>query len=257
MMNIKIGVLACVACGMLSVVAANAEVSQKGTETVKIPLEKAQAVLDGIVCSTAKDGKPLIMGKEPLVWRYEMLRRAYIEKKLGFSAQCKKNFPKLAEVSGGFTNKFAVAERFVEKVHRNLAVFKDGEIRWTLDGGKNGLSIMETSSRLEAAQYQCVKEVMKGREVANDAGTLWVVDDYFLFGYGKGLSEKEPEKTEFVFLLLRPIRNALPMTVIAMDFAPTRLIADSIRAAFNEDKNAIENFQTLMKAGIIRVVIPK
>ena len=84
-----------------------------------------------------------------------------------------------------------------------------------------------------------------------------MVDDYFLFGYGKGLSEKEPEKTEFVFLLLRPIRNALPMTVIAMDFAPTRLIADSIRAAFNEDKNAIENFQTLLKAGIIRVVIPK
>lgn len=257
MMNVKIGVFVGVACGMFAVVAANAKVAQNGEESVKIPLEKAKSVIDGIAYGTAKDGKPIAMGKEPLVWRYEELRRAYIEKKLGFSARRRKDFPALAEVSGGFTNKFDIAERFAEKVRRNLAAFKDGEIRWTLDDGKNGLSIKETSSRIEAAQCLCVKEAMKGREVANDDGTLWVVDDYFLFGYGKGLSENEPQKTEFVFLLIRPIRNALPMTVIAMDFAPTRLIADTIRAAFNEDKNAIKNFQTLLKTGIIRVVIPK
>lgn len=222
-------------------------------DSVDIPLDEAMALVKSIAEEPAAGGRPLPDSGEPLASRYWNARQAYVVKRLGLPEAVPPTFPALAAVTNATVPTLDCAERFEAAVQGRLALFPDGEIRWTEDGA-NGLSLVETDRRINDAQIAAVREATKGCETANDDGTLWCLDDNFVFGYATGLDEKRPDKLHFLFLLRKELGGAPPMTMFILDFAPSRAIADSIMGAFLGDKAAQENTIALKYAGIVRVI---
>ena len=244
-----LAICAAIACFM----AAGAAMAGNG-DSVDIPLGEAMALIKSIVEEPAPGGRPLPDSNEPLASRYWNARQAYVEKRLGLSEGVPPTFPALAAVTNASVPTLDCAGRFEAAVQGHLAIFPEGEIRWTEDG-TNGLSLVETDARVNSAQIAAVREATKGCEIANDDGTLWCLDDNFVFGYATGLDEKRPDKLHFLFLLRKELGGAPPMTMFILDFAPNRAIASSIMGAFLGDEAAQENAISLKNAGIVRVIV--
>ena len=222
-------------------------------ESVAIPLEQAAAKIDSIVRTPGVGGRPLPQSTDPLPYRYAHARTAFIEKRLGFSRREHPAFPCLAPVKGASGRKLDLARRFAESVKGHVAQFPDGEIRWTEDG-TNGLSLVESDVKMREAQVKCVKEAMKGRECANEKGTVWILDDDFLFGYAIGLDEKRKDALAFVLLTRREVGDVPAEVAFVLEYIPSQLVLDSVVGAFRGDKAAREKLRLLKKAGLITVV---
>ena len=223
-------------------------------EQVLIPADEVEAKLDAIFKTPATGGRPLAPSDEPLPYRYVRARCGFVDKKLGFKKKRNfRDFPKLSPVKYPSRLKLDLAERLFESEKGHLAQFPGGEIRWTEDG-TNGLSITKTDLRIRKAEIQCVHEAMKGREVANDAGTVWILNEDLAFGYGKGLKPKAKEEVSYVFVARRML-NGLPAgSFILLAHIPSQIVVDSLIGAFRGDETAIENIHVLKSKGMITFV---
>lgn len=229
-----------------------AHVSQDDN-SVSIPLGDVDGKISSIIETTATGGRPLAPSVEPLDRRYDIARQAFINKRLGFSERKWPTIPELADMERGSGMDLGVAERFVEAVRGNVAEFPEGELRWTEDG-TNGLSIAVSDAKMRESLLKCVKDMMKGKKTANETGTLWILDDDFVFGYGIGLNEERPQEIKFVFMVRGQMYDAKPGTMVLLDFAPNQAISDSIIGAFRGDKTARANLLLLKEAKLITVV---
>ena len=203
----------------------------------------ALRVPDDCICAYANSSR---------IRQFPQARR--VDKKLGFKKKRNfRDFPKLSPVKYPSRLKLDLAERLFESEKGHLAQFPGGEIRWTEDG-TNGLSITETDLRIRKAEIQCVHEAMNGREVANDAGTVWILNEDLAFGYGKGLKPKAKEEVSYVFVARRML-NGLPAgSFILLAHIPSQIVVDSLIGAFRGDETAIENIHVLKSKGMITFV---
>ena len=226
----------------------------KSCEQVLIPIDEAEAKIDAIFKTPAAGGRPLAPSDEPLPYRYIRARCGFVDKQLGFTTKRNfREFPRLSPVKHSSGLKLNLAERLFESEKNHLAQFPSGEIRWTEDG-TNGLSIAESDIRIREAQIKCVKEAMRGREVANDAGTVWILNDDVVFGYGIGLREDDKESLSYV-VVTRMVLNGLPAgSYIILEHIPSQAVVDSLIGALKGDETAIGNIRTLKSEGMITFV---
>jgi hypothetical protein len=222
-------------------------------ESVMIPLEQAEAKVDSIVKARAVGGRPLPPSSEPLPYRYANARSDFVARKLGFSKRERHVFPTLAPVKNASSLKVDLAGRFAEIVKGHVAQFPDGEIRWTEDG-TNGLSLVESDVKMREAQMKCVKEAMKGRECANETGTVWILNENFVFGYAIGLNDKRKDDLVFVLITRRALGDAPAGVVVVLEYIPSQLVLDSIVGAFQGDETARANLRLLKEANLITAV---
>jgi len=227
---------------------------RKACEQVLIPIDEAEAKIDAIFKTPAAGGRPLAPSDEPLPYRYIRARCGFVDKQLGFTTKRNfREFPRLSPVKHSSGLKLNLAERLFESEKNHLAQFPSGEIRWTEDG-TNGLSIAESDIRIREAQIKCVKEAMRGREVANDAGTVWILNDDVVFGYGIGLREDDKESLSYV-IVTRRVLNGLPAgSYIILEHIPSQAVVDSLIGALKGDETAIRNIRTLKAEGMITFV---
>lgn len=202
---------------------------------------------------TATGGCPLPDSTEPLAWRVERGRRAYIDKWLGFSEPTLEPFPTLATVTNATGIKLDFAERFEDAVKGKMALFPDGGIRWT-ENGTNGLSFAETDIKVRKFQIKCVREMMEGRKIANKAGTAWVLNDDFTFGYMPWHDLGNNDKEVYVFSIRHEMNGKPPKACVLVAFAPTQMISNSIIGAFLGDETAKSNVKAMEKIGILIVM---
>ena len=223
-------------------------------EQVLIPLDEAEAKINAIFKTPAAGGRPLAPSDEPLPYRYARARCGFVDKQLGFTTKRDfHEFPRLSPVANSSGLKLNLAERLFESEKSHLAQFPGGEIRWTEDG-TNGLSIAESDIRIREAQIKCVKEAMRGREVANEAGTLWILDDDIVFGYGIGLGEDAKESLAYVFVTRR-VLNGLPAgSFIILEYIPSQIVVDSVIGVLKGDETTIGNIRALKSEGLIAFV---
>ena len=223
-------------------------------EQVLIPLDEAKAKINAIFKTPAAGGRPLAPSDEPLPYRYARARCGFVDKQLGFTTKRDfHEFPRLSPVKKSSGLKLNLAERLFESEKSHLAQFPGGEIRWTEDG-TNGLSIAESDLRIREAQIKCVKGAMRGREVANENGTLWILDDDIVFGYGIGLREDAKDSLAYVFVTRR-VMNGLPAgSFIILEQIPSQIVADSVIAVLKGDETAIGNIRALKSEGMIAFV---
>ena len=186
-------------------------------------------------------------------YRYVCARQSFIERKLGFSKRERPGFPRLAPLKKPSDLKLDLAGLFAESVKGHVAQFPGGEIRWTEDG-TNGLSLVESDVKIREAQVKCVKEAMKGRECANDAGTVWMLNDDFLFGYVIGLSEERKDDLSFVMITRRQLGDVPAEIAVVFEYIPSQLVLDSVVGAFHGDETARANLNLLKEAGLMIVV---
>ena len=146
--------------------------------------------------------------------------------------------------------KLGLAERLAESVRGNVAQFPDGEIRWTEDG-TNGLSLVESDAKILESQIKCVRDAMKGMECANEAGTVWILNDDFLFGYSLELDEKRKDDLKFVLIPRRKVGDAPAEVAVIIEFMPSQRVLDSIAGSFYGDKTARANVRLLRDAGLV------
>ena len=224
-----------------------------GEERVEIPLEQVEAKIDSIVKSAGVGGRPLPQSAEPLPYRYVRARQAFIERKFGFSKREFPDFPRLAPLKKVSDVKLDLAGLFDESVKGRFAQFPEGEIRWTEDG-TNGLSFVESDVKIREAQVKCVKAAMKGRACANDAGTVWILNDDFVLGYVIGLDEKRKDDLMFVMMTRRPLGDAPAEVAVVLEYIPSQLVLDSVVGAFHGDETARANLNLLKEAGVMTVV---
>lgn len=226
----------------------------RASEQVLIPLDEAEAKVNAIFKTTAVGGRPLVPSEEPLPYRYVRARCGFVDKQLGFTTKRNfREFPRLSPVKITSGVKLNLAERLFESEKSHLVQFSGGEIRWTEDG-TNGLSIAESDLKIREAQIKCVKKAMRGREVANDDGTVWILNDDVVFGYGIGLREDDKESLSYVFVTRR-VLNGLPGgSYIILEHIPSQTVVDSLFGAFKGDKTAIGNIRTLKSEGMITFV---
>ena len=251
----KLSVIAAVAAAATCAVAADGDSSGKASagESVLIPLDKAEATIDAIVKTEASGGKPLSPSSEPIAYRYDQARRAYVDAKLGFSKRTPSHFPKLAEVKRFSGMKLEFEERFSESVTNRLAQFSGGEIRWTEDG-KTGLSLLASDRKLRDAQIEFIKREMKGRETANKTGTLWILDGDFVFGYAIGLDESRPDELAFV-LVVRNDRVGIPAgSFVIFEYMPSQRVLDSVIGSFRGDAASCANVKLLESGKLLTVL---
>lgn len=215
--------------------------------------EERELVYNTAGAMTASGGCPVPDSTEPLAFRVECGRKAYIDKWLGFSEPTWKPFPALAAVTNATGLKLNFAERFEAVVKGKTALFPDGGIHWTEDG-TNGLSFADTTVRIREAQVRCVREMMQGRETANKAGTAWVLNDDFMFGYMPWHDMGGNDAELYVFTTRREMNGTPPKTCVLVSFAPTQLMSDSITGAFLGDETAQANLKALKDAGVVTVV---
>lgn len=230
----------------------HAKVSDDGN-SVTIPLDDGIALLEKIAHGTATGGMPLAKSDEPLALRYSNATQAYFDSKAGLSRSEKKIFPKLKPVKKTTGIKLNFAESFEIAAKGKVAQFPDGEIRWTEDG-TNGLSIAESTIKMREAQIESVKRLMHGRETANEPGTVWILNDDFIFGYGSGIDKRNEDAITYVFMIRHEMDEAPAGMCVLLDFAPTQAISDSITGAFLGDEAARENLKALQSAGLVKVV---
>lgn len=221
--------------------------------SVKIPLDEGIALLDKIAHGTATGGTPLAKSDEPLALRYANAAQTYFDSKVGLSKSEKKNFPKLKPVKKTTGIELNFAESFEIAARGKVAQFPDGEIRWTEDG-TNGLSLADSTVRMRETQVEIVKKLMHGRETANEPGTVWILNDDFIFGYGSGLNKKNEDDINYIFMIRHEMGDAPAGACVLLDFAPTQTISDSITGAFLGDEAARENLKALHAAGLVKVV---
>ena len=221
--------------------------------TVSIPLDEGIALLEKIANDTATGGIPLPKADEPLAFRYENATKAYYDSKIGFPKAKDKSFPQLKPVKNATGLKLDFAERFELAASVKLAQFPEGEIRWTVDG-TNGLSLADTTMKMREAQVEIVKGLMNGRETANEPGTVWILNDDFIFGYGSGLKKDNEDSITYLFMIRHAMGGAPAGACALLDFAPTQAMSDSITGAFLGDKTAQENVKALCAAGIVVIV---
>lgn len=208
---------------------------------------------------TANGGRPLSVSNEPLAFRVECRRRAYIDKWLGFSESSWRPFPKLASVTNATMFKLDFAERFDKAGKDRMALFPDGEIRWSEDG-TNGLSFAETTAKMNAVQIEIVRELMQGYEqkrgkrLDDKSSATWILNDDFTFGYFTIPHKGGRDEVYYVFTTRHEMNGISAKTCALIPFAPSQLISDSIMRFFLGDKAAQSNFNALKEAGIIMVV---
>lgn len=208
---------------------------------------------------TANGGRPLSVSNEPLAFRVECRRRAYIDKWLGFSESSWRPFPKLASVTNATMFKLDFAERFDKAGKDRMALFPDGEIRWSEDG-TNGLSFAETTAKMNAMQIEIVRELMQGYEqkrgkrLDDKSSATWILNDDFTFGYFTIPHKGGRDEVYYVFTTRHEMNGISAKTCALIPFAPSQLISDSIMRFFLGDKAAQSNFNALKEAGIIMVV---
>ena len=202
---------------------------------------------------TATGGCPLPDSSEPLALRVERGRRAYIDKWLGFSEPTLEPFPALASVTNATGLKLDFAERFETAVKGKMALFPDGGIRWTEDG-TNGVSFAETAIKVRNFQIKCVREMMEGRKIANKAGTAWVLNDDFTFGYMPWHDMGNNEVELYLFSIRHEMNGKPPRACVLVAFAPTQQISDSITGAFLGDETAKANLKAMEEIGIVTVM---
>ena len=226
----------------------------RAAEEVLIPVDEAEAKLNAIFKTPAVGGRPLAPSDEPLSYRYVRARCGFVDKQLGFKKKRNfREFPRLSPVKHFSGLKLNLAERLFESEKSHLAQFPGGEIRWTEDG-TNGLSIAESDRRIREAQIKCVKEAMRGREAANEAGTVWILNDDVVFGYGIGLREKAKESLSYVFVTRR-VLNGLPGgSYIILEHIPSQTVVDSLFGAFKGDETAIKNIRLLKSKRMITIL---
>ena len=222
-------------------------------ENVMIPLEQVEAKVDSIVKARAVGGRPLPPSSEPLPYRYAGARSDFVARKLGLLKWEPHIFPDLAPVKNASGLKVDLAGRFAEMVKGNVAQFPDGEIRWTEDG-TNGLSIVESDVKMREAQMKCVKEAMNGRECANETGTIWILNEDFVFGYALGLNDKRKDDLVFVLMTRRQLGDVPAGVVMVLEYMPSQLVLDSVVGAFQGDEVARANLQLLKEANLITAV---
>ena len=222
-------------------------------EQVLIPLDEAEAKIDAIFKTAAVGGRPLAPSDEPIPYRYARARCGFVDKQLGFTTKREfHEFPRLSPVKNSSGLKLNLAERLFESEKTHLAQFPGGEIRWTEDG-TNGLSIAESDLRIREAQIKCVKEVMRGREVANENGTLWILNDDIVFGYSIGLREDAKDALAYVFVTRR-VMNGLPGSFIILEHIPSQTVVDSVIGVLKGDESALGNIRALKSEGMIAFV---
>ena len=134
-----------------------------------------------------------------------------------------------------------------------MGFFSDGGIHWTEDG-TNGLSFADTTVKIREAQLKCVKEMMYGRTIANKAGTSWVLNDDFTFGYMPWHDMGRKDMELYVFSIRHEMNGKPPKACVLVSFAPTQLMSDSITGAFLGDETAKANLKALEKAGIVTIM---
>ena len=202
---------------------------------------------------TATGRCPLPDSTDPLAFRVECGRRAYIDKWLGFSEPNWEPFPTLAAVTNATGLKLNSAESFEALVKGKMGFFSDGGIHWTEDG-TNGLSFADTTVKVREAQIRCVREMMQGRKTANKAGTSWVLNDDFTFGYMPWHDMGRKDMELYVFSIRHEMNGKPPKACVLVIFAPTQLMSDSITGAFLGDETAKANLKALEKAGIVTIM---
>ena len=208
---------------------------------------------------TANGGRPLPVSDEPLAFRVECGRRAYIDKWLGFTDPSWRPLPGLTAVTNATGLNLDFASRFDKKFKGKLAQFPDGEIRWSEDG-TNGFSFASTSARMNAAQIDIVKEMMRnfeqnrGKMHDDKSSAKWILNDDFTFGYFTIPHKGGRDEVYYVFTTRHEMKGIPDKTSVLVPFAPTQLISDSIMRYFLGDKVAQSNFNALKDAGIVMLI---
>lgn len=223
----------------------------KAHEQVLIPIDEAETKINAIFNTPSVGGRPLSPSDEPLPYRYARARCEFVDKHLGFTTKRNfREFPRLSPVRHSSGLKLNLAERLFESEKNHLAQFPGGEIRWTEDG-TNGLSIAESDLRIREAQIKCVKEAMRDREAANDSGTIWILNDDIVFGYGTGLREDAKESLSYVLVTRRTLNGLPGGSYIIIEYIPSQVVMDSLIGALKGDETAIRNIRTLKSEGMI------
>lgn len=242
-------------------------VGHRGSEMMKAILRLAyhgdeRVLIDNAADAiTANGGRPLSISNEPLAFRVECGRRTYIDKWLGFSESSWRPFPKLASVTNATMFKLDFAERFDKASKDRMALFPDGEIRWSEDG-TNGLSFAGTTAKMNAVQIEIVRELMQGYEQKrskrpNDkSSATWILNADFTFGYFTIPHNGWRDEVYYVFTTRHEMNGIAAKTCALIPFAPSQLISDSIMRFFLGDKAAQSNFNALKDAGIVVIVAP-
>lgn len=237
----------------------------RGSEMMKAVLrlayhgEDRELIDNAADAMTATGGRPLQDSNEPLAFRVECGRRAYIDKWLGFSEANRRLFPALAAVTNTTRFNLDFAKRFDLAVKGKLAQFPDGEIRWTKDG-TNGHSFADTAVKMTAAQIEIVKELMRGMEkrrgkTSGDKSTAaWILNNDFTFGYFAIPHKRGRDEVYYVFTTRHEMNGTAAKTAVLVPFAPSQLISDSIMGYFLGDKTAQSNFNALKDAGIVMII---
>ena len=208
---------------------------------------------------TANGGRPLPVSNEPLAFRVECARRAYIDKWLGFTDPSWSPFPALLSVTNATGLNLDFAKRFETSIKGKLAQFPDGEIRWSEDG-TNGLSFADTTVKMCEAQIESVRELMKCMEQKrskkpNDKSSAkWILNDDFTFGYFTIPHKGARDEVYYVFTTQHEMNGTAAKTSVLVPFAPSQLISDSIMRSFLGDKAAQSNFNSLKDAGIVMII---
>lgn len=234
----------------------------RGSEMMKAVLRLAyhgdeRVLVDNAAdAMTASGGRPLPVSDEPLAFRVERGRRAYIDKWLGFTEPNASQFPALLSVTNSTGLDLDFAKRFEASVKGKLAQFPDGEIRWSEDG-TNGLSFADTASKISAAQIGSVRESMQGMEQKrgkrpdDGSSAKWILNDDFTFGYFTIPHKGGRDEVYYVFTTRREMAGAAAKTSVLVPFAPSQVISDSIIGCFLGDKAAQSNYGALKDAGIV------
>lgn len=237
----------------------------RGSEMMKAVLRLAyhgdeRALIDNAAdVITAKGGRPLPVSNEPLAFRVECGRRAYIDKWLGFKDPSWSLFPALLSVTNATGLNLDFAKRFETSIKGKLAQFPDGEIRWSEDG-TNGLSFADTTVKMCEAQIESVRELMKCMEQKrskkpNDKSSAkWILNDDFTFGYFTIPHKGARDEVYYVFTTQHEMNGTAAKTSVLVPFAPSQLISDSIMRSFLGDKAAQSNLNVLKDAGIVVVI---
>ena len=242
-------------------------VGHRGSEMMKAILRLAyhgdeRVLIDNAADAiTANGGRPLSASNEPLAFRVECGRRAYIDKWLEFLEPNWRPFPKLVSVTNATMFKLDFAERFDKASKGKMALFPDGEIRWSEDG-TNGLSFAETTAKMNVVQIEIVRDLMQGYEQKrgkrpNDkSSATWILNDDFTFGYFTIPHKGRRDEVYYVFTTRHEMNGIAAKTCALIPFAPSQLISYSIMRSFLGDEAAQSNFTALKNAGFVVLITP-
>ena len=73
--------------------------------------------------------------------------------------------------------------------------------------------------KMREAQVGSVRKMMHGRKTANEPGTVWVLNDDSIFGYGSGIDKKNEDAITYVFMIRHEMDEAPAGTCVLLDFS--------------------------------------